>query len=936
MRRSAVRAVVVALTILPAAADDGREARRHWLHGRYDEAIALYEKLATDSASSVAAAVGIARCHAARGNVDAATKVLEAAAANHPGAANIASELAALALSAGQLERAAEFANRALAAEPDNLPARWTLTQVADQRGDFADSTERLGWFIRYFNAHDIKDAETLVWIARAATEHARRTRRGREQSEQLRFVLNDLLDAALAADADYWPARLESGLLFLEKYKKGDAARDLEAARAINSDAAEVHYALALAAHQEYNLEKGHEHCDRALRLNPRFGPAALLKAELFMARDQFAEARQQLAWARQVNPIDEATLAALTACHWIAREPEEVARITQEVTMRNPRPAAYFLALAKHLENHRQFDDADKHFNQALELAPHLTAARTGLGMMFMRIGREAEAEKLLSEAFEADPFSVRIKNMLEVLDQLKGYRTIETPHFRVKVDDQFDGILGRCAATYLEEVYAELSRRFAYEVSEPIQIEIFNKGRGQSAHEWFSARTIGLPWIGTVGACTGKVVAMASPRGVDKPFNWARVLKHEVAHVITLQQTRFNIPHWFTEALAVECEAYPRPEVWDQLLAERAATDNLLNLDNINQAFVRPKSPLDWQMAYCQSELYVDYMRTRFGEDRPAKLLAAYREGMLTPQAVQTVFAIEPKQFEAGYREYVKELAGTLRLGPVDAPQPLAELEQLHAARPDDPDLAARLAFELLKRRSLPRARDLARKAIAAKPNHPLGSFVLARLYLSVRETDRAVEVLRSALDRAAPDPRVLELLADLQVRAKQYPVAEQLYELGKLTYPNDSRWAAGLARVYVLTNQNEKLISILELLSTLDADDLAPRRKLLNLAVAASDWDRVARLGWLVLHIDAYDVSAHAALGDAYAAQKRGEQAIAEYRIALELNPKSTEIRVRLARVFQELGRREDLAKEIESILLAEPDNEAAKKLRGGKP
>ena len=53
---------------------------------------------------------------------------------------------------------------------------------------------------------------------------------------------------------------------------------------------------------------------------------------------------------------------------------------------------------------------------------------------------------------------------------------------------------------------------------------------------------------------------------------PFNWARVLTHEVVHVITLQQTEFNIPHWYTEALAVESEGFPRPQEWNKMLLER----------------------------------------------------------------------------------------------------------------------------------------------------------------------------------------------------------------------------------------------------------------------------------------------------------------------------------------------------------------------------
>ena len=56
------------------------------------------------------------------------------------------------------------------------------------------------------------------------------------------------------------------------------------------------------------------------------------------------------------------------------------------------------------------------------------------------------------------------------------------------------------------------------------------------------------------------------------MDQPFNWARVMKHEFVHVLNLQQTNFNVPHWFTEALAVLNENTPRPEMWDRLLATR----------------------------------------------------------------------------------------------------------------------------------------------------------------------------------------------------------------------------------------------------------------------------------------------------------------------------------------------------------------------------
>ena len=62
--------------------------------------------------------------------------------------------------------------------------------------------------------------------------------------------------------------------------------------------------------------------------------------------------------------------------------------------------------------------------------------------------------------------------------------------------------------------------------------------------------------MPYLETVAASTGRIVAMVSPGETAAARNsaWARTLRHEMVHVFNLQQTDYNIPHWFTEGLAV----------------------------------------------------------------------------------------------------------------------------------------------------------------------------------------------------------------------------------------------------------------------------------------------------------------------------------------------------------------------------------------------
>ena len=223
------------------------------------------------------------------------------------------------------------------------------------------------------------------------------------------------------------------------------------------------------------------------------------------------------------------------------------------------------------------------------------------------------------------------MRVKNSLEVLDVLAidadaRFGAVS----RSGTTRQYDKLLARYAARHLDRVLPILCKRFGYTPPGKTLIEIFSRTEGLDGHQLFSARMVGLPYIGTVAASTGRIVAMASPNEPDarRQMNWARVLTHELVHVVTLQQTRFNCPHWYTEGLAVWSERCRRPDKWNKLLRDRVAKGKLFNLDTLNFGFARPQSGDDWQLAYCQAELYVEYMlvvqASRLPQQRQARRL------------------------------------------------------------------------------------------------------------------------------------------------------------------------------------------------------------------------------------------------------------------------------------------------------------------------
>ena len=54
----------------------------------------------------------------------------------------------------------------------------------------------------------------------------------------------------------------------------------------------------------------------------------------------------------------------------------------------------------------------------------------------------------------------------------------------------------------------------KKFGFQPEGKSLFEIFSRAKNTDGHGWFSARMVGLPYIGTVGACAGRMVAMQSP--------------------------------------------------------------------------------------------------------------------------------------------------------------------------------------------------------------------------------------------------------------------------------------------------------------------------------------------------------------------------------------------------------------------------------------
>ncbi len=865
------------LSVLASAPADGpslQTARQRWLRGNYEEARAQYETLAKDAAHRAAAAIGLSRTQQSQGEYDKSLATIDAALRDLPQNADLLARRAELLYLRGRWEDAEQGADKALAVQKEHFLARWIRAQIYRDRGDMAKADAECRWFVRTYSErsdkdNDIKDPDLLLLVGLAGCENAR----WNKLADQFPFILNEVYGDALKLDKDLWLAEFQAGMLLLEKYNRGEALAALDKALAINPHAAEVLAGKGIAALQKLEIKDAEEFAHRALDINPNLPEARRLQADVHLAGGDIRAALRDLERARTINPRDEVTLGRIAACLYLQQKNDQAENLARDVLRYDAKPGLFYFTLGEQLEERRRFDLAEKYYKQAIELRPMLVCAPNSLGLLYMRLGRETEARDILTKAFEADAFNVRVSNTLKVLRHLDKYETLKTAHFELRFDPKNDRQLAQYMAPYLEAIYTELAELFQYRPAGPILVEVFNN------HEMFSGRTIALPDLHTIGACTGRMVAMVSPRGkgMAKPFNWLRVLRHELVHIFNLEQTRFQVPHWFTEGLAVVNENYPRPQQWNQLLLERVPSGELMNLDDIDLGFIRPRTQDTWHLAYCQSQLYVEYLKDKYGPQAIGALLTAFRDGLDSAAAVERVCRVDKETFEKGYQAYVKEAVRAIKSRPAEKTMTLEQLRKAHEADPEDADVAARLAEQYQLRRRNAEARKLVEGVLANKKTHPLAAYVKARLVMAAGEEEEALRLLQAAVDPKAPEPKVLKALGKLYFDARDFSRAAQIFELGRKAEPLESQWLVELVKVYAQGGDKTKQMQALRELVPTNADDLDLRKQLAQLLLEGGQFSEAEKYARQALEIDVLDSAAQEALYKALRGQNKDSEA-----------------------------------------------------------
>ncbi|HYG78045.1 MAG TPA: tetratricopeptide repeat protein [Planctomycetota bacterium] len=850
---------------------------------------------------------------------------------------------AELLVETGEYVKARDIFDALISEKPDNLRA-WALrSNIYRLLSDSSGLKKTADYFFdlyqknaKYYNSDQVKDPLELAYIGLGF----------QDENPKDAFETGFLLAEELCTDRGLmipevflWSARLAHA-----KYHFAFASERYGTVAKMRPK-----YPDALAGQADIILQTMHKLDDvekllkEALSVNPNHVESNLLSAAVHLEEDRYDDAKKHIDAALSVNPNDFRALAMLAFYHLDLAQPEKAAEVEKRVLAMNPKCADFYCEIGELMENKRGFNTAPAYYEKAIKADPDYWRGYYGLGMNTSRQGAHGEekGKELLLKAFGKNKFNVWAKNMLVSLDKLLGdkeqevkpvYVESRTKHFILKFHNKDAAIVRPYLEEWAEAAYEAQVKKFGYEPEGPLTIELCYNFQDQAA------RTVGLPNLGALGVCFGKLCTVVSPRegkgsnGNHPPFNWRKVLEHEFAHVMALQLSEFRVPRWYTEAMSTFVEDDSRIQS-DRMMIDAIAKGRLKNIDTMNEYF--RINPL---MAYVHGRYVIEYIDKNFGFDAHIKALKLFAKGKKLNEALKEATGKELAELNAGQLEFLKKSFEDVRLRPTYDPATLVKLEL--ATKKDDATAQdiANFAIAMLAGRRYDQAEALAKQALEKDANSVDALNVLGSIAYEKKDYERARQ---HYLKSTGLDPKrsfaAWHRLGVIYKKEGKTTKAIEAFEAARKSYPRyigPDNPHHELPDLYADLEpaQMDKALGVWKDAVKINSEDAEAALKGLRLAMKIKDYAAAAEFTMAHIQIDPYNAEVHRLGGKAFEELKDAAKAEREYRVAVALDDKDVESWVGLARMQKASGKREEALLSVQRALEIDGTHAEAKSLR----
>ncbi|QQE12304.1 hypothetical protein JD969_02175 [Planctomycetota bacterium] len=515
--------------------------------------------------------------------------------------------------------------------------------------------------------ANMIAAAESLVLLARLEGRPA----------QDWQLALDMLTKSHQEVDPLYWPAYIAEAKLLYMKDNRPEAIDALMTALSFNIEASEAWYYLGLMSGESFDFDRAFDAASR-LRANAPTNPlAAIVETRAYMTQRDHKRARSVVKEALEVFPTNRQLIAIKAATHACSFEAADYQLTIRKLDRLMPNSHMGYLEAGRYLSLDRQYGLSESALKKAVTRLPNDSEPVIELGLLQIQDGKLEDAHRALTRAVQLDPFNRRAVNSLQLVQDLLTYETIETDHFIIRYKAGIDHVLANDMAQQVEKIYDAVTGFYRHKPTRKTQIDILPD------EEYFGVRITGMPEIWTVAAATGDVIALTPPRSGAKQrgaYDWYNVIQHEFTHTVTLSLTNNRIPHWLTEACAVELEIAERDFETCKLLAWALNEEKLFEYENINWGFVRPKTDYDRSLAYAQANWMLQYIIEKYSHQKMLDLLALYGKGISDRDGLKRVTGLSTTEFMTNFKTWAQDEIEEWGLMPLPSDQKAMNAEAL----------------------------------------------------------------------------------------------------------------------------------------------------------------------------------------------------------------------------------------------------------------
>lgn len=694
-----------------------------------------------------------------------------------------------LSLAAAALESALAASENSAVNVPLDVPATLAEIDLWSGRADAA-SARAESVMKRYAGSDAARQPVDFAGAARAARVLAR-------QDPAYFQAALDIYEAGIARYPESRDLRIGLGRLLLHKYNNAEAR--ILFVEALKPDPEYPAALLALARSESFDESPEAVKLARhAVQLRPGWAEARQVLARILLHNHDFAGAAEQIDAALAIDPNSAETRGLEGALALLQADENRMIAAIEHAGRAMPGNLDGLLILADIAVRNRLYPYAVEFARQAVAADQRNWRAYSVLGMNQLRIGAMRPGRRNLRRAFAGDPFNVWVKNTLDLMDRMDDFEEYRSEHFVLVADPEEGRILANFVLPMAELAFTHYSERYGYQPPTPIRIEVFAR------HEDFSVRTVGLVGVDILGASFGSVIAMDSPSTRSfGPVNWASVVWHEISHSFHLGLSRFRVPRWFTEGLAVLEEHRARPG-WGGdvspgfLIAFRRG--ELPSASSLEQAFQRPATSEQVSHYYYLSYLLAEFIERHHGVEAIVRMLEGYAEGRSVNELVGAVTGLYGPGLDGALNRHIE-----LRFASsIAALTPLVDLDAISTDEAANPyEVTFKSAAAAMHTGELAAAETAFLRAIELFPEYagPDSAYhQLAKIYADTERPAQARRMLERIVAINADDLSAQQQLTDLVLAQGQSEEAIEALQKLELIDPLDPERQRQLANFY----------------------------------------------------------------------------------------------------------------------------------------